>query len=229
MLSGDIRQVVIITGGAGGLGRELVASLCQNFQVVIFDISPDLHSVAKKFDCLGFHCDITSPKQIQIAVDGVLKKFSRIDILINSAGLYLDGELTKNDPEIIKKTFEVNTLGSIYLCREVTPHFKKQKSGQIININSQAGLRPRALCSVYHASKYALNGFSESLALELEPFGIKVNQIFPDIINTGFAKKGHLKRDFSRSLDPSAVVSAVRYLLTLPPHTTIPSLSMRYN
>jgi NAD(P)-dependent dehydrogenase (short-subunit alcohol dehydrogenase family) len=223
-----IKPTVVITGGAGGLGRELVASLHLDYKIAILDVNPALSAIAKKFDCLGFNCDITSPTQIQIAIDGILKKFGQIDILINSAGLYLDGELTKNDPEIIKKTFEVNTLGSIYLCREVIPHFKKQKSGQIININSFAGLRPRALCSVYHASKYALNGFSESLALELEPFGIKVNQIFPDIINTSFSKKGHLKRDFSRSLDPSAAVSAVRYLLTLPTHTTIPAVSIRY-
>ncbi|MFA6518991.1 MAG: SDR family oxidoreductase [Candidatus Shapirobacteria bacterium] len=222
------KPVIIVTGGAGGLGRELVASLSSNFQVVIFDINPDLSSVAKKFDCLGFHCDIVSPKQVQIAVDGVIKKLGRVDILINAAGLYLDGDLSQNDPEKIKKVFEVNSLGPIFLCRELIPHFKKQKSGQIININSLAGLRPKALCSVYHASKYALNGFSESLALELEPFGIKVNQIFPDIINTSFSKKGHIKRDFSRSLDPSAVVSLVNFLLNLPPHTTIPDVSIRY-
>lgn len=222
------KPVTIIAGGAGGLGREIVAGLSSSHQIVIFDVNSDLPSVAKKFNCLGFHCDITSPRQVQIAVDGVIKKFGRIEILINSAGLYLDGDLSQNDLEIIRKTIEVNSLGPIYLCREVVPYFKKQKSGQIVNINSFAGLRPRALCSVYHASKYALNGFSESLALELEPFGIRVNQIFPDIIDTNFSKKGRIKPDFSRSLDPSAIVSLVNFLLTLPPHTTIPDVSIRY-
>lgn len=219
-----MKPVCLITGGASGLGRELAASLSGQYQVVILDLkSSHLPHVARHFGCLYHFCDVSQYAQ----VEKIVKKYSRIDVLINCAGIYLDGELIDNQPEKIKQTILVNSLGPINLCKAVVPLMKKQKQGIIININSMAGLRPRKLCSVYHSSKYALTGFAQSIASELEKYHIKVTNIYPDIIDTNFSKKGTIRRDFSHALDPDQIVKLVDFLLSLDPNTTLPDVTIK--
>ncbi len=193
-------KVYLITGGASGLGLELVAKLSADNLVIILDLkSKRLPIIAKKFGCEYHFCDISD----YTAVNRIIQKYSRIDVLVNCAGIYLDGQLTDNDPDQIKRTILVNSLGPINLCRAVVPIMKKQKQGTIININSIAGLRPRKSCSVYHASKYALTGFSQSLAPELEEHNIKVTNIYPDLMATNFSKKEILREISQKPLIPS--------------------------
>ena len=220
-----MKPVCLITGGASGLGLELVACLSRDYQVVILDLpSPRLSIIGQKFDSLYHPCDVSDYNQ----VTKVVSHYPQIAVLINCAGVYLDGELTDNDPEKIRQTILVNSLGPINLCRAVVPIMKQQERGTIININSLAGLRPRKLCSVYHASKYALTGFVQSLAPELEPYHIKVTNIYPDIINTNFSKQGTIKRNFSHALDPSQIVKLVDFLLSLDPTTTLPDVTIKH-
>jgi len=219
-----VKPVCLITGGASGLGLELVARFSVDYQVVVLDLkSSRLSQIARHFKCLYHPCDVSQYTQVK----RVVSKYPRIDVLINCAGVYLDGELTDTDPEKIKNTIMVNSLGPINLCQAVVPLMKKQKQGTIININSMAGLRPRKLCSVYHASKYALTGFGQSLASELEKYGIKVTNIYPDIINTNFSKKGIIKRNFSKALNPDQIVKLIDFLLSLEPNTTLPDVTIK--
>lgn len=219
-----MKPICLITGGASGLGRELVACLSNQYQVIILDLkSSHLPYVARHFGCLYHFCDVSQYSQ----VEKIVKRYKHIDILINCAGVYLDGQLTDNHPDKIKRTILVNSLGPINLCRAVVPLMKKQKQGIVININSMAGLRPRRLCSVYHASKYALTGFAQSLAPELEKYHIKVTNIYPDLINTGFSKKGSIKRNFSHALNPDQIVKLVNFLLSLDPRTTLPDVTIK--
>lgn len=224
-----MRSVCIVTGGASGLGRELVAALSVDNRVIALDIDSDtLPIIANKFGCDHRLCDVSSYESVHDAVSYIADKYGRIDCLVNSAGLYLDGEITTNDSQKIRKIIEVNSLGPINLSKATIPYLRHQESGVIINIVSTAGLHPRAQCSVYHASKYALAGFGQSLALELEPLGIKVVNIYPDVMSTNFSRHAAIKRDFSHALDPGEVVKLVQFILALDSHTTLTDVTIKH-
>lgn len=222
-----MKQVICITGGANGLGRQLAAYFSLNSTVVILDIDDKtLSQVADKFGCDYQVCDVTDSDSINKAVKNIIKKYHQIDCFINSAGIYIDGEIESNNPDKIKKVFEVNSVGPILTSQIIVPYLKKQKSGTIININSTAGLHPKAFNSVYHSSKWALTGFSQSLQAELATFNIKVVDLRPGVMNTNFTKGTHT--DLSHSLDPHYVVKAIDFILAMPPEVTIPELTIKH-
>lgn len=224
-----MKKVICITGASHGLGRELVAALSPGNQVIALDLESDvLPAVAAKFNCDHFFCDVTNHILVNDTIDKIEKKYGGIDCLINSAGAYVDGDLSTNNPEAIRKVVEVNILGPINMCRYTVPLMLKNKSGTIININSHAGLYARDHFSVYHGSKWALTGFTESLRLELEPHGVKVTDVFPGLMDTSFTKDSQIKRDFTKALDPHEVVKVIQFILSLDKHTTLPQIGVRY-
>lgn len=221
------KQVFCITGGANGLGRQLAAYFSLTSTVVILDIdAKTLPQVADKFGCDFQVCDVTDSDSINKAIKNIIKKYHQIDCFINSAGIYIDGEIESNNPDKIKKVFEVNSLGPVLTSQAIVPYLKKQKSGTIININSTAGLHPKAFNSVYHSSKWALTGFTESLQAELATFKIKVVNLRPGVMNTNFTKGTNT--DLSHSLDPHYVVKAIDFVLAMPPEVTISELTIKH-
>ncbi|MDD3002432.1 MAG: SDR family oxidoreductase [Candidatus Shapirobacteria bacterium] len=222
-----MKRVICITGGANGLGRELAAFFSLQAQVIIFDIDEKLtETVAKKFDCDFQLCNVSEYKSVSVAIKKVFKKYHRIDCFINCAGIYIDGEIESNDPDLVKKVFEVNSLGPIFTTQVLVPIFKKQKFGTIININSTAGLHPKAFNAVYHSSKWALTGFSQSVQEELAPFGIKIVDIHPGIMKTKFT--GDSSHELSNALEPHQVVKAIDFILSLNKDTIIPELTIKH-
>lgn len=222
-----MKQVICITGGANGLGRQLAAYFSNQFQVVILDIDEKvLKTVADKFDCDHYICDVSDYSSVSSAIKKIIKKYHQINCFINSAGLYIDGEIESNNPDQIKKVFEINTIGPVFTTQAIVPFLKKQKSGTIININSTAGLHPKAFNSVYHSSKWALNGFSESIQPELAAFGIKVVDIHPGVMKTKFTDGTNC--DLSKALEPHQVVKAIDFILSLDSDTIIPDLTIKH-
>ncbi len=223
-----MEKVICITGGANGLGREIAASFSDKEKVIILDINPAVTKlVAQSLECDYQICDVSDFGSIQDSIEKIIDKYDKIDCFINNAGIYIDGPIEDNDPQLIKKVIEVNTLGPIFVSNLLVPIFKKQKHGTIINISSTAGLHPKALNSVYHASKWGLTGFSESLQAELSSFNIKVIDICPGLMNTNFTK-GTDDYDPSHSLDPQDVVKAINFVLSLDPKITIPQLTIKH-
>jgi NADP-dependent 3-hydroxy acid dehydrogenase YdfG len=224
-----MKSVVVITGGANGLGRELVAMFHRKHKIIILDIDGHaLSRVAKKFSTDSYVCDISNWIAVESVIEDIEKKYQKIDYLINCAGIYLQGQLTTNDPKKIKQVFEVNTLGTINLCRFVTPLMKKQKQGTIVNIISQAALYPCESRSVYHASKWAIDGFTKSLQPELAPYGIKVIGIYPGLMDTKFLDKSGFKRNMDTALKPEEVVKLIAFIFDLPPHLTISEIGIKH-
>ncbi len=222
-----MKQVFCITGGANGLGRELAAFFSRQAQVIIFDINEKiLETVAQKFDCDSQLCDVSDFKSVSVAIKKVFKKYHRIDCFINCAGVYIDGEIESNKSDLIRKVFEVNSLGPVFTTKVLAPILKKQKFGTIININSTAGLHPKAFNSVYHSSKWALTGFSESIQPELASFGIKVVSICPGVMKTKFTDGTNC--DLSKALEPHQVVKAIDFILSLDADTTITELTIKH-
>lgn len=222
-----MKKVICITGGANGLGRELTAFFSLQAQVIIFDINEKLlETVARNFECDFQVCDVSDYKSVSASIKKVFKKYHRIDCFINCAGVYADGEIESNKSDLIRKVFEVNSLGPIFTTKALTPILKKQKSGTIININSTAGLHPKPYNSVYHSSKWALTGFSESIQPELAPFGIKIVDIHPGVMKTKFTDGTNT--DLSKALEPHQVVKTIDFILSLDSDTIIPELTIKH-
>lgn len=221
-----MKQVICITGGANGLGREMSAFLSQKYRVVILDIDAKAEVVAHHFNCDFFSCDVSNFDNLSDVIKKILKKYSQIDCFINNAGVFIDGPIEENDPNRIRKVFEVNCLGPIFAANILVPIFKKQKGGTIININSTAGLHPKANNSVYHASKWALTGFSESVQQELSGSKIKMIDIHPGVLKTNFT--AGTKADVSQAIDPSEVVKVVDFVLSFKSDVFVPRLTIKH-
>jgi len=221
-----MKQVICITGGANGLGRELAAYFSPKNQVVVLDIDQKTKTVANSLDCDFYLCDVSDFDNLNSVIQKILKKYSHIDCFINNAGIFIDGNIDQNDPKRIRKVFEVNCLGPIFAANILIPLFKKQDSGIIININSTAGLHPKAGNSVYHASKWALTGFSESLQLELSDSKIKIIDIHPGVMKTNFTSG--TAADVSKIIHPEEVVKAIDFVLSFKSDILIPRLTIRH-
>lgn len=222
-----MKRIICITGGANGLGRELAAFFSLEAQVIIFDNNEKiLETVAKKFDCDFQICDVSDYKSVSLSIKKVFKKYHRIDCFINSAGVYIDGEIESNDPDLVKKVFEVNSLGPVFTTQVLVPILKRQKFGTLININSTAGLHPKPFNSIYHSSKWALSGFSESIQPELASFGIKVVDIHPGVMKTKFTNGTNC--DLSQALEPHQVVKTINFILSLDKDTIISELTIKH-
>jgi short-subunit dehydrogenase len=222
-----MKKVICITGGANGLGRELAAFFSHTSQVIIFDIDKKkLETVANKFNCEYQVCDVSDYDSVFESIKKVINQYHQIDCFINCAGIYIDGSIESNDPKLIKKVFEVNSIGPVLTTQVLVPFLKTQKSGTIININSTAGLHPKAFNSVYHSSKWALSGFSESIQPELSEFGIKIVDLHPGIMKTKFTSGTDC--DLSQALDPSQVVKTIDFILSLDPTTIISELTIKH-
>lgn len=219
-------SIICITGGANGLGRELVAHLSKQNQVIILDIDPKVKLVANTFNCDFYKCDVSNFKNLSVTIEKITKKYQKIDIFINNAGVFIDGPIQDNDPDRIKKVFEVNCLSPIFSAKILVPIFKKQTQGTIVNINSTAGLHPKAGNSVYHASKWALTGFSQSLQLELSSSNIKIIDIHPGVMNTQFT--AGTKADISKTIDPCQVVKAIDFALSFDSHVLVSQLTIKH-
>ncbi len=186
--STEKKKVVLITGAGTGIGKvtaELFTS--RGWQVVATMRNPDKYR--DQFDADKFYLvslDVTKPETIAAAVKDVQERFGRIDVLINNAGYGLYGAFEIFTPEEVRQQYDVNVFGVMHTCREVAPLMREQGGGTIVNISSMGGKFTVPYYSVYNSTKFAVEGFSEGLFYELQPFNIKVKVVEPGAIDTDF-------------------------------------------
>ncbi len=222
-------QTVLISGGSDGLGKAIAEHLGKSYQVVI--LSPSKGKLKKVATQLGvdyFVCDIRDYAQCLVSVKHVVKKYGTLDCLINNAGLWIQDELDKNDVERVREVIEVNVLGLVHMTKAAIPQMKKQKSGTIININSQAGLYAKPERTVYNLTKWGLTGFSKSLQPELARYGIRVTDVHPGKMKTQMFEKLGIHKDMADALDPKYVAQIIESILKLPPEVVVPELGIKY-
>lgn len=221
-------KVILISGGSDGLGKEIAKQVFPGNQVIVLAHNPEkLTAVAKEINCDYVVGEMTDYNSLKSAVGQVISKYQKIDVLVNNAGVWTEGQLDDTDPAKIKEVIDINTTGTIFLTRIVLPYFRAQKSGQIINIVSQDGLYPKKIHSVYSASKWAITGFTRCLQEDLADSGIKVTAFYPGMMKTGLFKKDNVNRDVTEALDPAKVASLVSYVINLNQDTHIPEVSIK--
>ena len=181
-------KTVFITGSSSGIGRETARLFAdKGWNVIATMRKPELETEFRQRDTVRvIQCDVTEPDSIRAAVEEGLTAFGKIDVLVNNAGFYTIGVLEAATEEQIIRQVETNLLGVIRVTKAVLPHLREQRSGTIVNISSIAGRMAVPLQTLYHAAKWGVEGFSESLQYELLPFNIKVKIIEPGVINTDF-------------------------------------------
>jgi short-subunit dehydrogenase len=186
-------RVAVVTGSSTGNGFETSLLLAKNGYHTYatmrnLDKSTRIKEIAKKDSMLleVLPLDVTDDKSVAEAIDMISNRHRRIDVLVNNAGYEMHGAVEDLSLDEIKAQFETNFFGAVRLMKAVIPMMRKQRSGIIVNVSSIGGRIGVPLNSAYTGSKFALEGFSESMKYELEGFGIKVILIEPGAVKTNF-------------------------------------------
>jgi NAD(P)-dependent dehydrogenase (short-subunit alcohol dehydrogenase family) len=205
------QKVAVVTGSSTGIGLETSVSLARNgfltyATVRNLDRSSMIKTIADKetLPIKVVQLDVTENASVNNAIQTIASGAGRIDVLVNNAGYGLGGAFEDLLVEEIKDLYETNVFGLIRVTQAVLPIMRKQRSGIIVNLSSGAGLFGYPGGSAYVSSKFAIEGLSESMAYELEQFGIKVVLIEPGFIKTNFASAMVIAK---KAQDPSSPYS----------------------
>ncbi|MEX0360257.1 MAG: oxidoreductase [Allomuricauda sp.] len=193
-----MKKVIIVTGASSGIGKATALQLIQEGHTV-YGLARRVENMQDLIKAGGnaMSMDVTQHDQVKAVIANILKKENRVDVLVNNAGFAIWGAVEDVSYEDAKRQFEVNIFGLAEVTKAVLPSMRNQKSGTIINISSIGGRIYSPLGAWYHATKHALEGWSDCLRLEVEKFGIDVVIVEPGAIRTEF---GDVMNDnFSRS------------------------------
>ncbi|MDJ1506856.1 oxidoreductase [Xanthocytophaga agilis] len=182
-------KVWFITGASRGIGAEIVkVALATGNKVVATGRNTETitNTFGNSENFLALRLDVTKEEDAAKAVQAAVDRFGRIDVLVNNAGYALFGAVEELSDEEVKKQFDTNVFGLLNVTRAVLPVMRKQRFGHIFNISSTSGLVGFAASSAYCATKFAVEGISESLYHEVQPLGIKVTIIEPGAFRSGF-------------------------------------------
>lgn len=182
-------QTILITGTSSGIGRATARRFqAAGWNVIATMRSPERETELNRLErVLVARLDVLDIASIEGAVAAGIARFGRIDALLNNAGYGAYGPLEATPMERVRRQFDVNVLGLIATTQAVLPHFRRNRAGVILNISSIGGRMTFPLGTLYHGTKFAVEGLSESLHYELEELGIRVKIIEPGMVKTDFA------------------------------------------
>lgn len=221
-------KVALITGGAAGIGHAIAEGFLQHgARVALFDRDPAVADVARALDAeraIGLAVDVTQRQEVDRAVDRVVGHFGRLDIAVNCAGVALLAPAESLSEEAWDRTLDINLKGTFLVCQAAGQHFLRQNSGNIINMASQASVVALPQHLAYCASKAAVVGLTQVLALEWGPHNINVNAISPTVVLTelgakawaGEAGEAHKKQIPLRRFAEPAHIAATALFLASP-------------
>ncbi|MDG0809235.1 3-ketoacyl-ACP reductase [Cohnella rhizosphaerae] len=228
-------KVAIVTGAGKGIGKAVALELAREGVHVglIARTENDLLDVARDIEALGVKAayaaaDVSSLKQVELAVGKIAGEIGNADILINNAGIGTFEKLVEMDPEHWKKIIDVNLLGTYYVTRTVLPQLIAKNAGDIINVSSTNGLSGAPGSSAYSASKFGVIGLTESLAQEVRRNNIRVTALTPSTIATDLAKSSSLIAEGKEEqyMHPEDMAEYIVAQLKLPQRMYIKTASM---
>lgn len=212
-------QIWFVTGASQGLGRTLVQRLlAEGHRVAATSRRPDLLTQAvgpASPVFLPLRVELADEASVQAGLAQAVQAFGRLDVVVNNAGYGLGGSVEELSDAEARQAFDVNVFGALNVVRHALPQLRRQQAGHIINISSIAGLAPLSGWGIYSATKFALEGFSEALAQEVAPFGIRVTLIEPGAFRTNFLTDKSIQLPQHPLADYEAVRAAHAKLLAL--------------
>lgn len=230
---------VVITGAANGVGKAIANILKDNNLILIDTDEENLKRTAEQTNVKYYVCDVSNDKEIVNTIKQIGENYKTIDCLINCAGMWISGDLSKmeqpiynemNDLERIRKVIDTNVFGIIAMIKSIFPIMKKQGYGQIININSQSGVMCEPPFPIYNASKTAANAFKKAIQNDLAQNNIRITDVCPGLIQTDFYKRANNELPenvMNTGLKAEDVAKTVRFVFDLPHEITIPSIEVR--
>ncbi|MCO5240562.1 MAG: oxidoreductase [Chitinophagaceae bacterium] len=184
-------KVWLITGCSTGFGRELAKNVLERgYKAVITSRNvDDVKDIVASYEetALALSLDVTKQEDIDAAVAGALKKFERIDVLVNNAGIGYFAAIEESEEAEVRRMFEINFWGLAHVTRAVLPYMRKRRGGHILNISSIGGMVAFPALGFYNATKFAVSAYSEALAKETAHLGIKVTNVAPSGFRTDWA------------------------------------------
>jgi len=233
-------KTVMITGSANGIGKAIAQILKDNTLILVDNDEANLIKTANKLDCDYYVCDISVEKDITVLFEKIKEKYNHIDCLINCAGMWISGDMSKlnqpiykemNEIKRLKKVIDTNVFGTIAMIENIFLIMKKQGYGQIININSQSGVMCEPPFPVYNATKQCTNSFRKAIQDDLAKNNIKITDVCPGLVQTEFYVRANNtlpKEIMNTGLTADDVAKIVKYLFDLPYEITIPSIEVRH-
>lgn len=184
-------KTVLITGASSGIGHataDLMARAGWNVAATSRDIT-QLAVLTVRENVAAFPLDVTREASVAAAVDAAVQRFGTIDVVVNNAGYGVFGPLEGTPVEEVEQQFRTNVLGALAVIRHVMPIMRAKRDGTIVNVSSIGGRTAAPFASLYHASKFALEGFSESFRYEASLHGIRIKVVEPGHVKTGFISR----------------------------------------
>lgn len=206
-----LNRVIVITGASSGIGRQLAEGFAARGAIVVGcgrsiiklkEALKEVRRTSPRSTMIG--CDISDAEQVRGMVKKILADYGQIDILVNNAGIGMRKAFIETSLETVEQLMRTNYLGAVYCTHEALPSMIARRIGHIVNISSAAGKIGTLNMAAYCGSKFALNGWSESLYHELKPLGIKVSVICPGPVQTDFNRDFH---DSEPKAPPAMVVT----------------------
>ena len=209
---------VLITGASQGIGRATARLFANNgYDVVLAARNAErLNRIAEEIrgkgrKALAVPTDISQVEQVNVLVEKALDTFGSIDVLVNNAGICMNGEMAQTTLEDWRQIIDINLWGYIYTLHALLPQFLERRAGTIVNVGSFGGKVPLPKMTAYCTSKFAVTGLTETLRLELEPKGIHVCAVHPSVTNSDF-----LERTIFRGEEASQQREQMSSLLSSP-------------
>ena len=213
-------KVAVVTGGGRGIGKAIALAMAgEGADVVVLSrTASEIEDVAAKVRELGrqghsWKVDVQDEAQVREVIRKVIDQCGRIDILVNNAGVVHIQPLVETSTEAWNKTLATNVTGAFLVTKHVLPQMVRRKSGCIINIASEAGLKGFSNFSAYCAAKFALIGLTKALAKEAEPYHINVNAICPALVGTKMSREVRSVKEW-KLLQPKDIADVAVFLAT---------------
>ncbi|MCI0337929.1 MAG: SDR family oxidoreductase [Acidobacteria bacterium] len=234
-------KAAIITGASSGIGRATALALAERgarlcllarSEHQLVEVRKEAH-LRGASEVLRYLCDVREEMEVENAVRAAIERFSRIDVLVNSAGLSLNGEVEGYKLDDWRTVIDTNLTGTFLTCRAVLPVMKRQGGGQIINISSGAGHNGIKQMAAYCASKFGVIGFTESLALEVRNHNIRVSVLLPGSVATDFSRVSRReaeqaeREDIGYSMTADEVASVIVAMLAQPDQAWMSEVVLR--
>lgn len=220
---------ILITGGSSGIGKAAAQLLSQSGAKVAITgrDKAKLEKVAEETGVFPIHADVAKEEDIDMTYKLFLEKFGGLDCLINNAGIGEFPSVEELTFEAFQNVYSVNVFGAAMMTKKAAEIFKKQSSGNIINIASTAALKGFSRGSVYSSSKFALRGMTECWQAELRPFNIRVMLINPSEVTTAFANKERVERpEVPKKLRSEEIAHSIKAVLEMEDRGFIPELTV---